>query len=326
MSKATWHSTNAISPSNVARTVAESPSPSPGIDDQVPDSWRPLIEAAPKRLPREAERPIAQDAAAREIERPVARAATLRRQRLFSARTIAIALAVVALLQSALMVRLMLARRVPVAAAPSVAVTITSGTAGDAVTIDGRQIGVTPYPLRVDGSMHEIRVLNSQAPLMKNETALDSPAVQPAAAALVPNAPRSGGLRLSAPVDVQVLDGERVLGSSADGPVVTTAGVHEFDLVNSEIGYRERRRVEIKAGQIVALTVTPPNGRLNVNALPWAQIWIDGKEAGETPLANVSLSGGPHDVVFRHPQLGERTERVLIKSGGLTRLSITLGR
>jgi hypothetical protein len=121
-----------------------------------------------------------------------------------------------------------------------------------------------------------------------------------------------------------VLEGEQVLGSTADGPIVAPAGVHALDLVNSVFGYRERRLVEFKAGQVLALTVTPPDGRLNVNAVPWAQVSIDGRESGETPLANVALPAGSHEIVFRHPQLGERRETVVIKPGALTRVSVTL--
>ena len=123
-----------------------------------------------------------------------------------------------------------------------------------------------------------------------------------------------------------MFEGERVLGSSADGPIVTTAGVHELDLVNSALGYRSHQNVTIKAGQIVSLAITPPEGRLSINASPWAQVWIDGKPVGDTPLANLSTAVGEHEITFRHPQLGERHETALVRSGALTRVSAALGR
>ena len=82
------------------------------------------------------------------------------------------------------------------------------------------------------------------------------------------------------------------------------AGRHEFDLVNSAFGYRARRSVEVKPGQIVALAVRPPNGSVSINALPWAEVWIDGTSVGQTPLGNLSVPLGEHEVVFRHPELG----------------------
>jgi PEGA domain len=60
--------------------------------------------------------------------------------------------------------------------------------------------------------------------------------------------------------------------------------------------------------------------------VPWAQVWIDGNAVGETPLANLSVPAGEHDIVFRHPQFGERREKTIVKSGALTRVSATLGR
>ena len=69
------------------------------------------------------------------------------------------------------------------------------------------------------------------------------------------------------PVEVQVLEGERVLGSTADGPIVTTAGRHELDFINSAVGYRSRQVVDIKAGQIVRMNVTMPDGRVSINAV-----------------------------------------------------------
>jgi hypothetical protein len=43
-----------------------------------------------------------------------------------------------------------------------------------------------------------------------------------------------------------------------------------------------------------------------VNATPWAQVWIDGQSIGDTPIANLPTTIGSHEMIFRHPQLGER--------------------
>ena len=116
------------------------------------------------------------------------------------------------------------------------------------------------------------------------------------------------------------------LQTTADGPVVTTVGRHELDFINTAVGYRSRQTVDIKAGRIAKMTVAPPDGRVSVNAGPCAQVWIDNNLLAETPLANIPLGVGEHQITFRHPQLGERTERVMVKSGVLTRVSATLAR
>ena len=139
-----------------------------------------------------------------------------------------------------------------------------------------------------------------------------------------PPAVRTGGIRLSTPIELTVLDGDRVVGSSAEGPIFAAAGQHEFEFVNSAIGYRTRQLVEIKAGQVVSFTVPVPNGTLNIHAEPWAAVSLNGNPVGETPLGNLSVVPGQYDVVFSHPQLGERRQRVLVRSGVETRVGVNL--
>jgi serine/threonine-protein kinase len=74
------------------------------------------------------------------------------------------------------------------------------------------------------------------------------------------------------------------------------------------------------------VAVSPPNGRLSINALPWAEVWIDGKSVGETPLANLSVPLGEHEIIFRHPQLGEQRQTALVRQNGVTRVSANLQR
>jgi hypothetical protein len=47
---------------------------------------------------------------------------------------------------------------------------------------------------------------------------------------------------------------------------------------------------------------------------PWAEVWVGDQRLGETPLGNVSLPVGRHEVVFRHPQLGERRQPLVVKA------------
>ena len=185
---------------------------------------------------------------------------------------------------------------------------------------------VTPLALRVEQEIPGVRVLSAVAPANEEAAVHDvrPVATKPELPAAVP--PRSGGFRITSPIELHVLDGERLLGSSQDGPIIARAGRREFDFVNSVIGYRTRREVDVKPGQITAVTVTIPNGRLNINATPWASVWIDGTAYGDTPLGNLSIAPGEHEIVFRHPQLGERRERTLIKPDTPARVAVNLQR
>lgn len=304
------------------------------IDSELPESWRSLQDPPAVAAPvaqREPERAAPATPSVRPAEPPPVHPALNSSGRsFFTARTAALALAVVALAEAGLIARMYATRSRPVAvpstAAAGFPLTIASSGIGDVVTVDGRDVGVAPYQLTVDSSVHEIR-LTKPTPAA---TVPESPAaaLKPRAAEEAVPVPvtRSGALRLSSAVEIQVLEGDRVLGSSAEGPIVTSAGVHMLELVNSALGYRERRAVEFKAGQTTTLVVTLPNGRVNVNAVPWAQVWIDGKDHGETPLANVSLPIGPHELILRHPQLGEQRQTVVVKAEALERVSVTMAR
>jgi PEGA domain len=246
----------------------------------------------------------------------------------------AAAFALIAVAEGAALARLYFVRAAvpPPVAAPIV---FDSLQPGDTVMVNGRQIGVTPLTLTLTPEVRSVRV---QARAVLESVDLNAvrtpPVADPAAdaaaaataAALANARERRGGLRLVTPVEVQVLEGERVLGSSADGPIVATVGRHELDFINNAIGYRSRQAVDIKAGQIIRMTVSPPGGRVSVNAVPWAQVAIDGNPVGDTPIANLPLAAGEHQITFRHPQLGEQTQRVIVKSDALTRVSATLTR
>jgi len=213
---------------------------------------------------------------------------------------------------------------------PPVPVVVDSLQGGDTVIVDGREVGVTPMTLALTSGTRSIHVRTrpavEQTAPVETVPAVARPVDSAAALSLAAARERRGGLRLSSPIELQVLEGERVLGSSADGPVVITGGRHELDFVNSALGYRSHQTVDIKAGQIVPLTISPPDGRVSVNAVPWAQVSINGKLIGDTPLGNLQLPVGEHEVTFRHPQLGEQTQKVIVKSGVLTRVSASLTR
>jgi len=54
---------------------------------------------------------------------------------------------------------------------------------------------------------------------------------------------------------------------------------------------------------------------VSANARPWADVAIDGKSGGQTPISNLQVPIGVHEVVFRHPRLGERRQTVVVKAG-----------
>jgi hypothetical protein len=149
------------------------------------------------------------------------------------------------------------------------------------------------------------------------------PEAAPAAAerAAAP-AERFGGIRVSSAIPLQVYEGTTLLGSTL-GPIALIEGAHKIDLVNEALEFRTKATPVVRAGQMTPLAIQLPNGRLSINALPWADVLIDGKPAGQTPLANLSVTIGEHEIVFRHPQFGEQKQTTVVKAETPARVSLT---
>jgi hypothetical protein len=152
--------------------------------------------------------------------------------------------------------------------------------------------------------------------------AATAPAAAPPPAEPATPAPtgRFGGVRITSPIEFQVYENGNLVGSTSS-PIAIMDGPHTFDLVNEPLGYRTRQTVNVRAGQMSAVTVPVPNGRVSINAVPWADVWVDGKPVGQTPIANLSLPIGPHEVVFRHPQFPDQRQTWMVKAEGTTMVS-----
>jgi hypothetical protein len=226
-------------------------------------------------------------------------------------------------------------------AAPATArLEIASDPAGAAVKVDGTALGVTPLTLpEFKPGKHEIVLTrgNSTVTRTVNLTAggnalvtavLAAPAVAPSSA----SAPRpaaapvnAGWVTFDSPIELRVLSRGQPAGSTR-GRVALAAGAHEFELISDLYEVRQTVSARVTAGQGTRLAVPLPTGQLSINALPWADVWIDGSPVGTTPLANLNFKVGTHQVILRHPTLGERQQTVLVKAVTPTRIGVNFSR
>jgi hypothetical protein len=231
----------------------------------------------------------------------------------------------IALMEGVLIVTLLMKPSAP--PAPSTSAAIRSAEARDT---PGRAVPVAAPLFGSNLNANALGAVDNANVRGSSERALESPRPNDDGATIAiaraASNQRSGGVRLVAPIELKVLQGDRVIGSSADGPIVMTAGTYQLNLTNSALGFRALQAVTFRAGQITTLTVPVPRGRLNVNAQPWAQVWVDDRMIGETPLANVDIPIGEHEVIFRHPELGERRQSVTVRADGPARVTATFDR
>jgi len=136
--------------------------------------------------------------------------------------------------------------------------------------------------------------------------------------------PVSGWISVKAPVTIEVRENGRLVGTTDSDRIMMTAGRHDLQLVNETLGYHATRSVQVPPGKVAPLVVDLPQGVMNLNASPWAEVWIDGRRVGETPIGNLPVSIGPHEVVFRHPQLGEKRQAVSVTLSAPVRLSVDM--
>jgi serine/threonine-protein kinase len=59
-------------------------------------------------------------------------------------------------------------------------------------------------------------------------------------------------------------------------------------------------------------------------ATPWANVSVDGRVVGQTPLGSIAVPAGAHSVHFIHPELGETTREIDVVSGQTTLVRVQL--
>ena len=136
--------------------------------------------------------------------------------------------------------------------------------------------------------------------------------------------PSSGWIAVASPIDVQIFEGGRLLGTNQTDRIMVPAGDHRLDLVNEALGYRASRNVTVGPGKVESMSLKLPMGSVAVNAVPWAEVWLDGEKAGDTPIGNLQTTIGRHEVVFRHPELGESRQTVTVTLTAPARLSVDM--
>ncbi|HMC77235.1 MAG TPA: PEGA domain-containing protein [Vicinamibacterales bacterium] len=194
--------------------------------------------------------------------------------------------------------------------------TVTTEPAGAKVTLDGKAAGETPLTLdTVKPGRHTIVVTAASGATAKRTVRVES------GQTLAVDVPLfSGFAAISAPFILDVSENGKALGTSED-QILLSPGSHRLRVGNKDLGYVGAETVEIQAGEVTRLSLDP-RGRANINAAPWAEVWIDGERAGDTPLANVAIRLGVREIVFKNPQFGERKVTTTIKANAPATISI----
>ncbi|HEY7958233.1 MAG TPA: serine/threonine-protein kinase [Polyangia bacterium] len=105
-----------------------------------------------------------------------------------------------------------------------------------------------------------------------------------------------------------VVDG-RAMRPASDGALHLAPGRHSVVVSSGALARARTITVDLKAGEAALRAVRGGRGTLRIAASPWAEVQVDGRELGTTPLAPADLSEGPHTVTLRNSDLGVTTHR-----------------
>ena len=141
-----------------------------------------------------------------------------------------------------------------------------------------------------------------------------------------PAPPTPGFLTVDASDELQVMENGNVLGISGAARLSLEPGSHLIEFRNDSLGFQTTRTVQVLPGKTTRVSIPLPEGNLSINATPWAEVFLDGRGLGETPIANVTTRAGTHEIVFRHPQHGELKQTVVVKAGELGRVTVNMVR
>ena len=204
---------------------------------------------------------------------------------------------------------------------------VQSEPAGADVTVDGVPRGKAPVNVtELTPGEHEVVLQGTGGTPVHQKVAIQAGVT---ASVLTPvttvaPGPVSGWITIKSAVAIEVRENGRLIGTTDSDRIMMASGRHDIELANDTLGYHATRSIQVPAGKVAPISVELPQGVINLNASPWAEVWIDGRRVGETPIGNLPVAIGPHEVIFRHPQLGEKRQAVSVTLNAPVRVSVDM--
>jgi len=215
----------------------------------------------------------------------------------------------------------------PVVVASSGTLQVTSDPAAVPLVVDGIARGVTPLTLPdLSVGTHALAVRFSTA-TVEQRVEITQGATK-SLHVVAPATPGSvaGWLSVDVASPLQIFEEDRLVGTTNIGRLLLPPGVHVLDFVSDELGFRAQRTVTVRPGAATTVRLELPAVTLSVNAQPWAEVFVDGERVGETPIGTLSRPVGRHEILLRHPELGERRRTVTLTTNGPNRISVDMRR
>jgi hypothetical protein len=184
------------------------------------------------------------------------------------------------------------------------------------VLLDGKPVGTTPLKLAgVPVGRHTLTFTSASGEVNRTVKVAAGKTLE------VDVSIFSGWLAVFAPVVLDISENGKSIGTTEQSRLMIAPGRHELTLSNKEFGYKSVQEVTVEPGEVRSLTIDP-RGDANFNAIPWAEVFMDGQKLGDTPMANTRVPLGTREFVFKHPQYGERRITAIIRADQPTPVSV----
>jgi serine/threonine-protein kinase len=191
--------------------------------------------------------------------------------------------------------------------------TVITSPSGAQVRVDGKERGRTPLTI-TDAQPGERKVEISR---QGHATATRTVSVKVGEPAMVEVRlePKSARLHIDAPENAAVfIDGTRV----GTGSVTKEVAEGDLKITVEKEGFSSfTQTATAKPGEVVNVTAKlHPQGKgtVNVTAIPWANVYLNGKEMGVTPKALRDVPGGKAEVKLTHPAYKPFVISVMVKA------------
>jgi len=181
----------------------------------------------------------------------------------------------------------------------------------------------------IEGRRDGINVLAAHGISLARPEELAGAGISAAAAATLPDeaprAPQFGQLLVVAEPWAQVAVDGVEKGETPLTEMRLAAGSHEIVISNPNFVGVIRDKVQIHAGETIQRKYSfNESGSLRLLVKPWADVYVDGRHAGQTPLGALRVPPGNHRILLRHPELGEKTTVVEVVRNRETLLEVEM--
>jgi hypothetical protein len=193
---------------------------------------------------------------------------------------------------------------------------INTQPAGVSIILDGVNLG--PAPVIIDDvlpGVHRLVAANG-ANRVEHDFML-----RPGADMRI-TLPVSGWIDVSSAIPVRVTVSDRPVPPA--GRIAVAPGRHRVVFENDELRLRDVQDVVVEAGHATPVTVAGTTGSMRITSQVPAQVQIDGRPMGQTPLDSVTLPLGRHQVTLFNRRYGEVSYEVVVGTGSNT-LHATFG-